>query len=514
MDYSKLFLTGGRYELITSQETLTVWDHEPWRRCWSCENTDNQPDESFCAHCGAALEKRRYRVLRVPADETGLPLIATDETVLRCLFPTMWDSVEHDGQWLLLLDETRSFPLVLPVDEIDALKIGMDLVSILDTLHQYGSALGSLSPDDIRTDTAGHAHLFTIPAICRIPDNPADQAHAVATDLYELAELLEAITVTPRTTQRLPDAVAATTPELPSDELSFADLLRQMRTGEILDVSTLYTRFETLLRDQTHPLPLLQQAASLTDTGIIRDHNEDGVFCLTMTLQSTTTHHTWGLYIVADGMGGHAAGEIASTLAIRGAADTILREYFAQTLTIDTDYDNKWTRDIVHRAVRNANETVRTEGHTCGNDMGTTLTLALVIGNRATIANVGDSRTYLYRDGVLRRISRDHSLVMRLVELGQIAENDIYTHPQRNAILRSLGDQANVEVDLFEERLYPGDILLLCSDGQWEMTHNAEMEAILTKHLHDPYAACDELIRAANQAGGEDNISAIVVRLC
>jgi protein phosphatase len=101
---------------------------------------------------------------------------------------------------------------------------------------------------------------------------------------------------------------------------------------------------------------------------------------------------------------------------------------------------------------------------------------------------------------------------MRLVELGQIREEDIYTHPQRNAVLRSLGDQGEVEVDLFQERLQPGDVLLLCSDGQWEMTRNPEMERILATH-DDPKRACDELIKAANRAGGEDNVTSVVVRL-
>jgi protein phosphatase len=137
--------------------------------------------------------------------------------------------------------------------------------------------------------------------------------------------------------------------------------------------------------------------------------------------------------------------------------------------------------------------------------------MALVIGDRATIANVGDSRTYLHRDDKLRRITRDHSLVMRLVEIGQIREQDIYSHPQRNAVLRSLGEPGEIEVDLFHEHVRPGDVLLLCSDGQWEMTHDPQIAATIASH-NDPQAACGALIQAANQAGGEDNITSILVR--
>jgi protein phosphatase len=101
---------------------------------------------------------------------------------------------------------------------------------------------------------------------------------------------------------------------------------------------------------------------------------------------------------------------------------------------------------------------------------------------------------------------------MRLVELGQITEDDIHTHPQRNAVLRSLGDKAEIEVDIFSQRLRPGDALFLCSDGQWEMTHNPEMAKLIASH-EDPQQACDALVAAANQAGGEDNITAVLVKL-
>jgi PPM family protein phosphatase len=165
----------------------------------------------------------------------------------------------------------------------------------------------------------------------------------------------------------------------------------------------------------------------------------------------------------------------------------------------------------VRRAILRANESVVAESRAQGNDMGATFTMALVVGDRVTVGNVGDSRTYLLRDGKLTRISKDHSLVQRLVDLGQISDEDIYTHPQRNAVLRSLGDKAELEVDLFNERVRPGDALFLCSDGQWEMTHDPEMERLLARE-DDATTICKALVAAANQAGGEDNITAVLVR--
>jgi protein phosphatase len=210
-------------------------------------------------------------------------------------------------------------------------------------------------------------------------------------------------------------------------------------------------------------------------------------------------------------MGGHDAGEVATGLAIRGASEVVLSAYLAPTIEADAPYEEARLKEIVQKAIVQANEYVMRVAHARGNDMGTTITLALVVGDRAVIGNVGDSRTYIYREGALRRVTKDHSLVMRLVDIGQITEDDIYTHPQRTAVLRSLGDKPELEVDLFSERLRPGDALLLCCDGQWEMTRDRKMAEIIAKH-DDPQAACEALIAAANAAGGEDNITSVLVK--
>jgi len=143
---------------------------------------------------------------------------------------------------------------------------------------------------------------------------------------------------------------------------------------------------------------------------------------------------------------------------------------------------------------------------------GTTVTLAFVQGSLALIANVGDSRTYLLRDHMLRQVSVDHSLVAGLVASGQIKPEEIYTHPQRNVIFRSLGQKQRVQVDIFREILEPGDILLLCSDGFWEMVQDPKLIVRLIEKAKDPKQACQTLIDAANAAGGEDNISVVVAK--
>ena len=148
-----------------------------------------------------------------------------------------------------------------------------------------------------------------------------------------------------------------------------------------------------------------------------------------------------------------------------------------------------------------------------GANMGTTLTAALVIGSKAYVVNVGDSRTYMYRRGKgLSQITRDHSLVARLVASGLIASDDIYTHPERNLVERGLGDRRSVEVDCFTVDLHARDWLLLCSDGLWEMVRDPEIERIMKKE-GDPSQMSDLLVQAALKGGGVDNVSVIVARV-
>ena len=145
-------------------------------------------------------------------------------------------------------------------------------------------------------------------------------------------------------------------------------------------------------------------------------------------------------------------------------------------------------------------------------DLGSTVTAALVIGNVATVANVGDSRTYLLRQEKLERITQDHSLVARLADAGVIKPEEIRTHPQRNQIYRCLGHKPKLDVDTFTIQLQAGDRLILCSDGLWEMVLDDDIQRIVEK-ARTPQKACDVLIEEANRAGGDDNISVIVVEL-
>ncbi len=260
---------------------------------------------------------------------------------------------------------------------------------------------------------------------------------------------------------------------------------------------------------QGHNLSLA--VGHLSDPGIKRKHkpNEDSLFAMQGARTYNAQPQQFGLFVVADGMGGHANGQHASRLAIQTIIDFMLPR-----ISTGNQLDDEAFSNLLLEGVQCANRAVHQRNLEARADMGTTMTAALVVGATAYVANVGDSRTYLYRppDG-LRKITHDHSVVASLVEAGIIKPDDIYTHPKRNQIYRSLGEKATVDVDAFRVPLQPGDKLLLCSDGLWDMVRDPEIQRLLSMPAPDPAQTGKDLIQAALESGGEDNVSVIVVSI-
>ncbi len=262
-------------------------------------------------------------------------------------------------------------------------------------------------------------------------------------------------------------------------------------------------------------------AAGDSDAGNVRrsEPNEDS----TLVLQLQRVHESLatpvGVFIMADGMGGHDNGQGASRMTINIISDKLVRELLLPPLEAEksggltasvTPMEEDRLVGALKGAVEEANNVlVQTNQHD-KTDMGSTITGFMIVGDSAFIINVGDSRTYMLREGTLYQLTNDHSLVAQLLAGGLIEPDDVYTHPQRSQIFRSLGDKMNVQVDDFKQQLLPGDILVSCSDGLWEMVRNPQITDILT-NAHDPQTACTQLIEAANANGGEDNVSAVVV---
>ena len=227
------------------------------------------------------------------------------------------------------------------------------------------------------------------------------------------------------------------------------------------------------------------QYGSRTDIGRVREHNEDSLLA------------TPPLFAIADGMGGHAAGEVASEIAVQILANQAPRHADAEALGAAVEAAN---REIIQAAARGTGR----------KGMGCTMTAAIVDGERLVIAQVGDSRAYLLHDGNLQQLTRDHSLMADLIDAGEITPEEAKYHPQRSVITRALGSNPYMHADLYELNVEAGDRLMLCSDGLSGMVDDADLRDILAT-IPDPQECADELVFEANEAGGADNITAIVV---
>ena len=228
----------------------------------------------------------------------------------------------------------------------------------------------------------------------------------------------------------------------------------------------------------------LTSFGSRTDIGCLRDHNEDSLVV------------TPPLFAVADGMGGHAAGEVASEIAVR-----VLSELAPEHPDVEA----------LGRAIEEANRAViqaAREGRG-RQGMGTTMTAAMLEGERLVIAQVGDSRAYLLHQGKLQQLTRDHSLMADMIEAGQLTPEEARTHPQRSVITRALGSDAHLHPDIYEINVETGDRLLICSDGLSGMIFDDQIENTLGR-VQDPQRCASQLVNEAIAAGGHDNVTVIV----
>jgi protein phosphatase len=236
----------------------------------------------------------------------------------------------------------------------------------------------------------------------------------------------------------------------------------------------------------------------MSDVGLTRQLNEDNWGWTKLSERSS-------LYVVADGMGGHDGGEVASAMAV----ETLCKR--AREFEADKPEGEEALEALLRDAFQAANNTVKDAADEKGTDMGTTLVAILVVEERlGFLANVGDSRGYLLRDGRLHQLSIDHSLVQKMVDRGRITAEQARNHPHSNILLRTVGTEHDVDIDVFRVQLEAGDRVLMCSDGLWGEVEDRDMESILNTY-GDPRIAARELVRAAHHGGGKDNVTLMIV---
>ena len=254
-----------------------------------------------------------------------------------------------------------------------------------------------------------------------------------------------------------------------------------------------------------------------TDVGRTREHNEDAFVVADLTTDNATLQpevrmHRVGskgsLFMVADGMGGAAAGEIASAMAV----DAVLNQLRVTWLGDSSSEPERFVRAI-KIATKTANEQIHAyaTAHPEYRGMGTTATIAGLLGDTLYLAQVGDSRAYLVRDGVVRQITKDQSLMQKLIEAGELTEEEAEHSERRNIILQALGPEPTIKIDLTHQTVRRGDLLVLCSDGLSGQVSKDEIARVVTREP-DLTNACKELIDLANDHGGPDNITVIIAR--
>jgi len=451
----------------------------PTRKCWDCGAEDSPRTEMHCLRCGAELVVQRFMVsvrwdtelfqpyldfqkrrLDHPGMVPALDVFQIEEVLCSV---TKWD------QQTLMVDEGA------PINRKDLVDLALRGIGLLGFLQTNGIEIAPLTQANFIRTADGKFNFFDL-EIRNTQDEPLGQ-ETCAVGLESLARTINRFTAI--------------------HDLSMINAIEGAIRGRYTRPMEFGRAVETAMEDfpdsQGPP-----NAAAMTDVGLLRVLNEDN----------------WGwtqlspdirLYVAADGMGGHEAGEVASRMAV----DTICREAAARCDRV-SQITPETLENILDESFQAANNAIKDHSEQLGNDMGTTLVAALIYKNSlALVANVGDSRGYLMRDAVLHQITRDHSLVARMVEQNRLTPEEARHHPHSNILLRTVGTERNVEIDIFSVELEQNDRLLLCSDGLWGEIEDEDIEAILN-HYQDLRVICREMIRAAHHGGGKDNITVVM----
>lgn len=302
-----------------------------------------------------------------------------------------------------------------------------------------------------------------------------------------------------------------------------ADFFRKMfgskkseaeKTTNQLDMATTAPlsdqQISSIIGSQTPKYEMRQLVASVGQSvGKQREHNEDSLLAVTTTISGSTESIPFGLYVVADGMGGHQFGEVASNAAVRIMGGNIMKKFHSYLFNLPTQTLQESLQELMEISISEAHQYVQREAP----GSGTTVTAALVLGQQVTIAHVGDSRAYaVYPDGRVDPITRDHSLVKRLEELGHLSKDEAANFPHRNVLIRALGQGEALEADIFTIPFPQSGYLMICSDGLWGVIDEKDIFRSIADapNLH---RACQSMVEAANAAGGPDNITVVLAQM-
>jgi len=491
------------HEICYTVTQITRTDSPSVRICSNPEcRTIHSPvalePENFCTQCGHPLEEGSLLFLIQEADidrfGTIQPVVDL-HLVHKNIHPplaTFQEELPGGVRYCLVTPFSRDLPSQPAIS--DVVDWGIQLAKALDYLHAKGIALGEeFDPSSI--GLVENNVVWRNFKSSRILPMLTDREKINNVRLLVLAMYF---LMTGQTTFCID-------PYLPP---ALNDLFEKSLVGEgFVSGAELAQQIELAKSGGVERLILDYQVGRRTHPGKVRTHNEDSLLSIELSSIHQGSITPCGIFAIADGMGGHASGDLASGLVINTIAQKAACEIVALQNPL---FENH--ADWLQQTVQAANQVVYAARQEAGNDMGTTLVLGLLIGTQAYLTHLGDSRIYLVNKGSIKQLTTDHSLVQHMVTIGQITSDEARYHPQRNVIYRSLGEKPEVELNCFSQQLFPHDRLLLCSDGLSNVLDDQKLQKI-TLEANSPQAACDLLVETANSAGGEDNISVIVIEV-
>jgi len=489
-----------------------VASNDAQRLCGNCGKTGIADSALFCTSCGYDLRDTSFLLLTGSRSDTESFELLISNKLRHSGLPVFFERFSCDGIWYILGREIAGERLSDAHHDADPamlLEWIAYLCATLAYLHSQFVFNVGLQPQDIVIASGRPLALNFTRAVAGHTQNNQLSLSDMKNFATTFMHALSAMTANSGTVQSLREIMTRASQGVIA---SFHALRRELADmAEPIDSNPAEAATD-------EPVCATLSVGMASDTGAVRSLNEDSLAAFEQTSIIQSVARPLGFYIVADGMGGHEAGEEASRIAVQQITRDIRSGLSGDGQLMSADI-----RRILENAVFAANETIYANARTQNNGMGTTITLALVYGNRAYIVNVGDGRAYLIRGNRLQRITQDHSLVYRLYKIGQLQYHEIWTHPQSNQILCALGESrlkqnlSNLEKQanhpyFFQVDVQKGDGLLLCTDGLWQMIHESDIVKKLAVYPH-PQPAVDELVRTANANGGVDNISLIYVTL-
>ncbi len=475
---------------------------------------------SYTAHARARANEM-YRVVEYPASQQRSIAALTK---LRLEHPALLapcETLRVDERAYVIIPLPQQAQPIGPLPPLEALRQIIAIGEALVYLHSQGVAHLRVQPASIVLTENG-ACLGGLEEAQIVRSGGDDARLLFERDANFLALTLGALAALERTQEDNPLARAISKIREYGSSHSYQSVAQV-----IADCQQALGTLETARQpgSQAPALALAALAGHATSVGRVRAHNEDALGELVMTtLDGQGQARHLACFVVADGMGGEARGEVASQIATRCVLEQVSRQLALPLLQWSETPEGPAARDALEReqqmrealteGFRAANRQIRTLVHTRGKAIGTTATALLIFDGQALIAHVGDSRAYRLNRGVLTILTEDHSFVQRLIQLGQLDPADQASHPRRNALYRALGQQDELEVDLVACPLEAGDRLLLCSDGLWDAVPAPTIASLLADASRGSAAErAAQLVALADEAGGSDNSTALLIEI-